>query len=1201
MARMSAFVRRVAAAAVRVAAATIRVARLARVAAGAPIAMTLCVLATLGSTDTLAMTHELDIRTYCAPGSNCGFPSSEAMRLYILDTVQEVNLQWEYMGISFKPVNFPVVEDNYFSEVQGCNDEEPSNTRRGIWRFLYAYSNPGAVTLMLTQGGNWCCAPIPNASLPPPEQYGAFCFLGSETRSMGGVWAHELGHYFCLPHTFTGQDSADTAPNVPFWDGDDASGVHDTNEDPGRYEDYALDPDTNMPYAGLDEDVNNVPIDGHQWCDWTELTPNFSAFLLSDDSPHDTKCVPQCRERVMGVTQPLAISTEERWAMSYFDSRCHGPYVLNGGARYETFSPDSRDVATVTCKAQFPAERDLADVCATHGGDTDFDGICDWDDGCPNVRNTAQRDTDADGVDDACDLCPLIPSQQGDIDGDGIGDECDNDKDGDGCANDVDQHPDSSTVIIGSSFTGCGFGTEPIVGYEWGDTDGDGVIDCLDLDDDDDGICDDGGMHDETEPGVPPGGCDGGPNGKDYCPQGGDGPQGTGCMLQGSPVDCPDPWINCLGGTCVELFLKFVSVINPAEQFVVDQFQIFGDTLYLSKLPNRTVSELGLGVQGEFQAVGVQASSSGLTSGPDAALRTSGMEASALTPGTDAIPPVPSNALTSLGDPIRLEIWSKRTNTLVSVVGEYSAGDVTLLGIDRGRFLAMTPVFDDLGRIIEMRIGATYARGAAPGVGGLPDADMDARPDFTDRCLLVPDFEQQDADGDGFGDLCDPDVDQDLMVTPADVAAVMACEGADLTLQHVILEPPAEYNLSGPGPAAPSPDVLARAVSCRAMDLDGDRDVDMDDTAIAQTAVGGRPGPSGLSAGTSPCGASCDDGNACTQDYCDPLSGQCVNQPRNCDDGVDCTIDTCDAGTGQCVSTPASCDDGNPCTDDQCDFGNGGACTHTPAAPGTQCDDGNLCTTGDTCVGSGSVCAGNPVVCDDGDVCTADSCDPSTGLCQFTGNGCDDGNPCTSDTCSPTGGGCLHSNLPDLTPCSDGDACTDGEVCRFGQCGGAVPLNCDDGDICTVDLCDPTFGCTTSPLNCDDGSACTVDMCDPAQGGCVNAPVTVGDPTPLEWVDALTFAWPLTVGPKHWNTYRGTIPPGGMGSRLPGAEYDHSCFESADFLFDGATTSHDFSTPPLGWALYYATTEEVDCTEGPPGFDHNGVARPLIGACITPP
>jgi hypothetical protein len=43
---------------------------------------------------------------------------------------------------------------------------------------------------------------------------------------------------------------------------------------------------------------------------------------------------------------------------------------------------------------------------------------------------------------------------------------------------------------------------------------------------------------------------------------------------------------------------------------------------------------------------------------------------------------------------------------------------------------------------------------------------------------------------------------------------------------------------------------------------------------------------------------------------------------------------------------------------------------------------------------------------------------------------------------------------------------------------------CDDGDVCTVgDACDGLGGCkATGRLNCDDGNPCTRDDCDPATG-----------------------------------------------------------------------------------------------------------------------
>ena len=68
--------------------------------------------------------------------------------------------------------------------------------------------------------------------------------------------------------------------------------------------------------------------------------------------------------------------------------------------------------------------------------------------------------------------------------------------------------------------------------------------------------------------------------------------------------------------------------------------------------------------------------------------------------------------------------------------------------------------------------------------------------------------------------------------------------------------------------------------------------------------------------------------------------------------------------------------------------------------------------------------------------------------CVHPPTNCDDGNPCTVDSCDPVSG-CVH-----------------------------LLTTCDDGQICTVDACDPATGqCTHTPANCDDGNACTTDSC----------------------------------------------------------------------------------------------------------------------------
>jgi hypothetical protein len=41
---------------------------------------------------------------------------------------------------------------------------------------------------------------------------------------------------------------------------------------------------------------------------------------------------------------------------------------------------------------------------------------------------------------------------------------------------------------------------------------------------------------------------------------------------------------------------------------------------------------------------------------------------------------------------------------------------------------------------------------------------------------------------------------------------------------------------------------------------------------------------------------------------------------------------------------------------------------------------------------------------------------------------------------------------------------------------------CDDGDACTQDACNPDGSCSHAEVSCDDGNGCTLDRCDPASG-----------------------------------------------------------------------------------------------------------------------
>jgi hypothetical protein len=84
-------------------------------------------------------------------------------------------------------------------------------------------------------------------------------------------------------------------------------------------------------------------------------------------------------------------------------------------------------------------------------------------------------------------------------------------------------------------------------------------------------------------------------------------------------------------------------------------------------------------------------------------------------------------------------------------------------------------------------------------------------------------------------------------------------------------------------------------------------------------------------------------------------------------------------------------------------------------------------------------------------------------------------------------GVCEAAPRPDGTPCEA--ACVVGAACSAGVCVGASDA-CDDGDACTIDVCDPSGGCSHTPLHCP-SSPCMAATCD-ARAGCGLTPVTDG-------------------------------------------------------------------------------------------------------------
>ena len=158
---------------------------------------------------------------------------------------------------------------------------------------------------------------------------------------------------------------------------------------------------------------------------------------------------------------------------------------------------------------------------------------------------------------------------------------------------------------------------------------------------------------------------------------------------------------------------------------------------------------------------------------------------------------------------------------------------------------------------------------------------------------------------------------------------------------------------------------------------------------------------------------SCNDNNACTRDFYDPLLQQCqhVEAPGPCDDGNACTqTDTC--VRGRCLGAGVMCIDADPCTRDLCD------------------------------ATSGCVFVTDLSACNDQQPCTAEVCDPTTGCGHVV---LPDGLPCGAEpnTCMAAlvcqSGQCVGTALPDGAPCTDFLSCTVNDRCQGGVCSGTLP------------------------------------------------------------------------------------------------------------------------------------------------------------------
>lgn len=210
-----------------------------------------------------------------------------------------------------------------------------------------------------------------------------------------------------------------------------------------------------------------------------------------------------------------------------------------------------------------------------------------------------------------------------------------------------------------------------------------------------------------------------------------------------------------------------------------------------------------------------------------------------------------------------------------------------------------------------------------------------------------------------------------------------------------------------------------------------------------------QPDCSGKECGPDGCGGDCgdcDDGNPCSEDFCDLEPGECVHVLVPCPPDPMCPAGPCEElffvpelGLYEVVSKCLSSD---PCVIAFC--GPDNTCVFKPRCPDTLCEVG-------VCEPESGKCNSEPK-CKPPDACHTARCNPLTGKCSVEPK-CKP-NACQTGNCDPLAGICVYS-----------------------------PIDCDDGDPCTEDRCDGKYGCLhlpgccTSDDDCDDGNLCTQDQC----------------------------------------------------------------------------------------------------------------------------
>jgi Thrombospondin type 3 repeat len=149
---------------------------------------------------------------------------------------------------------------------------------------------------------------------------------------------------------------------------------------------------------------------------------------------------------------------------------------------------------------------------------------------------------------------------------------------------------------------------------------------------------------------------------------------------------------------------------------------------------------------------------------------------------------------------------------LVANPGVVLDADIGVQALEVRSVTALATVFTSPSRLCVKKMTATGAVSTADACGA--DADADSIDDVADNCLNTANANQRDTNGDGYGNLCDGDLDNNGIVNTLDLSVLRAAFGKQAA------------NLDA--------------------DLNGDGVVNTSDLAIFKSLFGKPPGPSGL-------------------------------------------------------------------------------------------------------------------------------------------------------------------------------------------------------------------------------------------------------------------------------------------------------------------------------------------------------------------